>query len=262
MNLQEKLKQGAAQIAPRIVLYGIPGIGKSTFASKAPNPVFVPTEDGLSALKHVPQFPVAKTAKEFEDNIDTLINEPHNFNTVIIDTADWLEALICEEILKESKGSCMQTACGGYGAAWGVLKNRFRSILQKLEYFRDNHVMTVFVAHSSVQKISTPESGEFDQYSLKLNHGTNKSPGGIAALLTEWADAVFFLTRQNGSEKGAAIGGERILRCVTTMTAECKNRWGMPDFLQGDEITWKNILSYYRNSVVSNSQVTGGQANG
>jgi len=249
MNLQDKLKQGAAVQAPRIVLYGIPGIGKSTFASTAPNPVFVPTEDGLSALKHIPQFPVAKTAREFEDNISSLINEEHNFKTVIIDTADWLENLLCEDILRESKGLCMQTACGGYGAAWGVLKNRFRSILQKLEYFRDNRIMVVFIAHSSIQKISTPESGEFDQYSLKLNHGTNKSPGGIAAMLVEWADAVLFLTRKNGSEKGASVGGERILRTVTTMKAECKNRWGLPDTLEGADINWSTILNYYRKSV-------------
>lgn len=254
MTLQEKLKQGAMQTAPRIVLYGIPGIGKSTFASQAYNPVFVPTEDGLSALKHIPQFPVAKTIQEFEENLDSLISEKHDFKTVIIDTADWLETLICEDILKTQKGSNMATACGGYGAAWGVLKNRFRSILQKMEYFRDNRIMTIFIAHSSIQKIATPESGEFDQYSLKLNHGTNKSPGGVASLLVEWADAVFFLTRKNGSEKGSAVGGERILRCVTTMTAECKNRWGMPDYLEGSDITWSNIMKYYSQSTTSTKQ--------
>lgn len=248
MNLQDKLKQGSSQVAPRIVLYGIPGIGKSTLASQAPNPVFVPTEDGLSALKNVPQFPVAKTIQEFESNIDMLIREKHEFSTVIVDTADWLETLICEDILRANKSANMATACGGYGAAWGVLKNKFRELLNKMEWFRDNHIMTIFIAHSSIQKIATPESGEFDQYSLKLNHGTNKSPGGVASLLVEWADAVLFLTRKNGSEKGASVGGERILRCVTTMTAECKNRWGMPDFLEGDNINWNTILSYYSNA--------------
>lgn len=248
MTLQERLQAGAAIKAPRIVIYGIPGIGKSTFASQAYKPVFIPTEDGLSALKHVPQFPVAKTIDEFDSNLECIMNQEHEFKTVIIDTADWLETLICDDILTRQKGYNMATACGGYGAAWGVVKTKFKEILLKLEALRTQRIMTIFIAHSSIQKISTPESGEFDQYSLKLNHGTNKSPGGIASLLIEWADAVFFLTRKNGAEKGATVGGERILRCVTTMGAEAKNRWGMPDYLEGQDINWNNIMSYYKNA--------------
>lgn len=246
MTLNEKLKQGAKRQAPRIVLYGISGIGKSTLASQSIRPVFVPTEDGLSALKNVPQFPVSKTFDEFNSNINDLIHEQHDFKTVIIDTADWLEDLLIKDILQKSGSACMANACGGYGAAWGVLKNRMRDLLSKLEYFRDNGVMVIFTAHCDVQTISSPESGTFNQYSLKLNHGTNKSPGGTAQLLIEWSDAVLFLTRENGSEKGEEVGGERILRCVTTIGAVAKNRWGMPDKLEGDEINWNNILNYYK----------------
>ena len=35
---------------PRILVYGVHGVGKTTFAAGAPDPVFVVTEDGLGTL--------------------------------------------------------------------------------------------------------------------------------------------------------------------------------------------------------------------
>ena len=46
MTLLEKIHRGRAPRPPRILAYGVEGIGKSTFASEAPRPVFIQTEDG------------------------------------------------------------------------------------------------------------------------------------------------------------------------------------------------------------------------
>ena len=43
---------------PRVLIHGVAGIGKSTFAASADAPVFVLTEDGLGKLQ-VPHFPLA-----------------------------------------------------------------------------------------------------------------------------------------------------------------------------------------------------------
>ena len=59
---------------PRIVLYGVPGIGKTTEASFAPKPIFLPVEDGLGQLD-VPTFPQPKDYSEVASAIDTLLNE-------------------------------------------------------------------------------------------------------------------------------------------------------------------------------------------
>ena len=43
------LRRTAVKRPPRIFPYGIHGVGKSTFAASAPNPVYIQTEDGLDA---------------------------------------------------------------------------------------------------------------------------------------------------------------------------------------------------------------------
>ena len=41
---------------PRILIHGVAGVGKTTFAAGAPAPVFICTEDGLGTLDAT-QFP-------------------------------------------------------------------------------------------------------------------------------------------------------------------------------------------------------------
>ena len=46
----DSVKRSFNQAPPRIVMYGVGGVGKSTFAASAPNPIFIPVEDGISTL--------------------------------------------------------------------------------------------------------------------------------------------------------------------------------------------------------------------
>jgi hypothetical protein len=53
----ESLRHTTALSSPRILIHGVAGVGKTTFAAAAPNPVFILTEDGLGTLG-VPHFPL------------------------------------------------------------------------------------------------------------------------------------------------------------------------------------------------------------
>mgnify|MGYP003622123438 FL=1 len=53
-----ELKRTTALAAPRILVHGVAGVGKTTFAAGAPAPVFVCTEDGLGTLEAT-HFPLA-----------------------------------------------------------------------------------------------------------------------------------------------------------------------------------------------------------
>ena len=88
---------------PRILVHGTEGIGKSSFVAKAPNPVFIQTEDGLAQI-NVQKFPLAESFDEVMENLTALLNEPHDYKTVVIDSVDWLEGLAIRKILEGSKG--------------------------------------------------------------------------------------------------------------------------------------------------------------
>ena len=49
------IKTGREVTPPRVIVYGVNGIGKSTFAAQSGG-LFIPTEDGMGLLD-VPRFP-------------------------------------------------------------------------------------------------------------------------------------------------------------------------------------------------------------
>ena len=50
MKLLSRIERGRTQLPPRILTYGVEGVGKSTYASQSPHPIFIQTEDGLGRL--------------------------------------------------------------------------------------------------------------------------------------------------------------------------------------------------------------------
>ena len=80
MSVLSRIERGRQSVPPRIVLYGTEGIGKSTFASQAPAPIFVPTEDGLSEID-CERFPLAKSIDDVLTALAELHVEPHDHQT-------------------------------------------------------------------------------------------------------------------------------------------------------------------------------------
>ena len=76
MTTLDKVAHGRTAKPPRILLYGVEGIGKSTFGSQAPNPVFVQTEDGLDAIDCA-RFPLATTYDDVIESLEELQRRDH-----------------------------------------------------------------------------------------------------------------------------------------------------------------------------------------
>jgi hypothetical protein len=87
------LERSTALSSPRILVHGVAGVGKTTFAAGAPDPVFILTEDALGTLA-VQHFPLARKFEDVMEALAALYSEPHDFKTVVIDSIDWVEPLV------------------------------------------------------------------------------------------------------------------------------------------------------------------------
>lgn len=176
----KSIKKNVSLSAPRVLVYGVEGIGKSTFAAGAPSPVFIQTEDGLGSLA-VDHFPIATSVKDVLDAISTLFDSDHAFKTVVIDSLDWLETLIWRDI--ESKYDAKDLA---YGKGAMIAADKWREILDGLTALRNERGMIVIlIAHCEIKRFDSPETEPYDRYQPKLQARSS-------ALMREWADAVLF----------------------------------------------------------------------
>jgi hypothetical protein len=221
-----------------LVLYGTEGIGKSTFAAGAPNPVFVPTEDGLGEIDCA-KFPLAANYDQVVAALTELRTQQHEFETVAIDSLDWLERLIWDKLCAEFGVNSIEKVDGGYAKGYTHALTHWREILNHLDALRTGRVMVVvLIAHSKIEKFEDPESPPYDRYTPRLHKHA-------AALVSEWADAVLFATRRFRTQTDDAgfnrkrtiahaigrDGGERVLRCVGGPACVAKNRYGITEDL-------------------------------
>lgn len=216
--------KGVRQKPPRIILYGVRGVGKSTFAAGATNPIFVPTEDGLGVLD-VAAFPVAKSFDELMANLDSLLTEEHTYRTVVLDSLDWAEKLIHEEIRKEEGESIFTN----YGRGYVFAIAYFERLLKKLDELRDQKGLTiVVVAHTIVKRFQSPDVEAYDRWELDLHQKS-------ASVCEEWADVLAFATQRVFTVKGdseervrGAGTGERVMLTEERPSHAAKNRYSLP----------------------------------
>ncbi len=97
-----QLERGRKSAALKVVIYGPEGIGKSTFASMFPRPVFIDTEGSTSHMD-VTRTPAPLSWTELTRQVDIFIQNTHLLGTLVVDTADWAEKL-CTEQLCSVKG--------------------------------------------------------------------------------------------------------------------------------------------------------------
>ncbi len=233
MSLLEQVHSGRRHRPPRLLIYGTEGIGKSTLASQAPAAIFIPTEDGLDQIE-CESFPLARSFDNVLSYLAVLSTEDHQYKTVVIDSADWLERLIFDHVCKQYGAKSIERVDGGYGKGYVHALAQWRQVIDALRYLREQRGMIVVVlAHAKIEKFADPESTTFDRFSPRLNKNAT-------ALLCEWCDAILLATRERGAAKGEKSGGQRILRCVGSPACVAKNRYGLPETLP---LSWPALVS-------------------
>jgi hypothetical protein len=218
-----KIERGRRHSPVRAVVYGTEGIGKSTLAAAFPAPVILDTEEGTHHLD------VARVSIGSWDELRAAIAElgggRGEFRTVVIDSADWAERLLTEQLLRDNKWASIESA--GYGKGFTMLAEAFGRFLTQCDALIGVGLNVVFVAHSKVQRTSPPDMADgFDRYELKLTKQT-------APLLKEWCDLLAFCNYKTAVTEGSdgrkkATGGKRRLMHLERAAAwDAKNRYGL-----------------------------------
>jgi hypothetical protein len=244
------LKKTGLARPPRIVVYGTHGIGKSTFAAAAPNPVFILTEEGLDAISAT-AFPVCSSFEEILEAIGALANEDHNFESVILDSADWAEQLVHKRVAQDNNVKTIDAI--GYGRGYKAAADYWRQILDGLDHLRNEKGMQIIMlAHSQVRRFDDPLADPYDRYQLDLHHGS-------ASLVSEWCDIMMFANQQYNTVKAdvgfnqkvtRAVGsGNRVLYTQERPGWQAKSRWSIPDTLPLDYSKFAESLSAAMNEV-------------
>lgn len=254
MSLLKKTTKGTKSLPRRICVYGTHGIGKSTFASMAPNPLVLDIEGGTADIEFFGRLEKADGLESFEDVlsvISDLLNEPHDFETLVIDSLDWLEQWIWDSVCQQHNVQSIEKVDGGFGKGYIVALTLWRELFAGLDALRVQRGMTIILlAHCRVARFESPEGSAYDRYEPKLQNGKNVSALGAAL---EWCDEVLFATykvfvqtEENGFNKKRGIGvgsGERVLRCTERPAHIAKNRLGIPDEIPLD---WDDFAAFVR----------------
>lgn len=226
------ITRGKRLRAPKIVVYGPPKIGKSTFAASAPHPIGIITEEGIDNLD-VAAFPKAERYEDVMQAIATLYSETHEFQTVFVDSLDWLEPLILAKVCKDNNVDNVEKI--GYGRGYIFADDLWKQFFAGLDALRNDKAMTVVcIAHEQLTKVKDPsQSSDYDSYSLKLNKRAT-------ALVNEWADIIGFAqhevytrqvdpTNKLNKDVKATTTGARKLHLNPHPAYVAGNRYGIPD---------------------------------
>lgn len=218
-----------------VTICGDSGLGKTSLAATFPKPIVIRAEDGLQGVPselRPDAFPLLQSVKELWEQLRTLLQEEHDYQTLIVDSATALERLFITHILESDpkKPSSINTALGGYGAglaAVAALHQRVRKACGLLNERKNMHI--VFVAHADTETIELPDQDPYTRYSLRLG---KKS----VAPYVDDSDLVGFLkletfTTGDGERKKALSDGTRQLICYATAANVSKNRYGIEEEL-------------------------------
>lgn len=230
---------------PKIVLYGPSGIGKSTFAAQAPNPLVIDVEGGMNLIN------VAKhKVKSFEEMMETLValsTQDHNFQYVVVDSIDWLERIMIRYLCSTNNAKTINDPnCKAFSFGRGekllmTLWERFINALNSLHATKNMGI--ILIAHNQITKFNDPMTESYDKHSLKLEKRSGE-------FVKEWAECILFADLKvkieeeevgfkNTVNRGKEVG--RVLYTEKRPAFEAKNRYGL---LPEIDFSWKSFIKH------------------
>lgn len=243
----------------RIMIYGLEGTGKSTFGAKAEKPLFLSPEGGADQLRDaegspVEELPNVKNWEDLKSSLQKVLKEEHDFKTLVLDSADWIESL-CQMAIVGTSGKTMTTVDGGYGSGFKKAQTMHKELLDVISKIRDERGMNIIItAHAHVKPVRDPEMlSDYDAFEIKCHEH-------VSSMWREWVDGLFFvrfktfIKENDDNQKSRAVGtGERVLYTVKRPAFQAKNRYNLPAELNFTMDIWGELNKYIGKGISADS---------
>lgn len=230
------LRMVRADLPPRVLIYGPPGMGKTTLASEWPAPVFLQVEDGTPGDLELSSFGQLTSYDEVMDAIGALYTDDHDCQTLVSDSLDKLEPMVWAKVCQDNNWQTIETP--GYGKGYVAADNYWRDLIEGVNALRrDKGMGIVYIAHSTIDRVDDPMTQSYSRFDIRLH----KRAIGI---FQDEVDAVLFLNQDTtikqddpkakhgaGTRVRADGGGNRWIYAAPRPSFVAKNRYGIPDKL-------------------------------
>jgi hypothetical protein len=220
----------------RVLLYAPEKWGKTSFASEAPDPIFICTEDGLDKLLDEGRVtkPIMHNPEPFSSwhdvtlAVNSVVVMEHTHRTLVIDTLNGVEQLLFKHIIK-TKCDNDPEKFDAYGRGPKIAAQYWQDLLDPLDSCRRRGMSILLLAHARISKFSNPEGDDYDRYSPDMDKYS-------WAVLHKWLDMILFgnfevfttKTVKSAAKAKAEGGTSRILYCERTAAFDAGNRHGLP----------------------------------
>lgn len=220
-----------------IFIFGVDGIGKSTFAANAPDTLFLDIEGSTDEM-NVRRYPDPKDRAAFKwadllAAVRSLIVDPQGYKHLALDTVDAIEALIFDHVCE--KAGAPNVGEIPYGRGYDAALEEWRLLIAALEQLQQRHgVGIILLGHAHLKTFKNPQGDDFDRYIVKMHEKS-------AAFLRERARGVYFANYETFADKDkktkrvrGVSTGARLLYTQRTAAYDAKDRYGLPEQLALD----------------------------
>lgn len=219
------ITRGKKAVPIKCVIYGAEGIGKSTFASQFPDPVFIDTEGSTARMD------VARVEPESWEGllqaVEYFRKHTNECRTLVVDTLDWAERMCIQHVVMTHGWNKEGIEQPGFGRGYKIAADEFKKLLVALDEVAEKGIHIVCTAHAMMRKFEQPdEQGSYDRWEMKLSK--HNSP-----MVKEWCDMLLFanyktfIVGKDKSGKGKGRGGARVMYTQHDPCWDAKNRFGL-----------------------------------
>lgn len=204
-----------------MLVYGQPGVGKTTFAAKAPNALILDFESGTMSVRNM-DVAIA-TPRTLEDIQRTIKKaQKAGFETLVIDSTTEMARHFMNQVMGEmTRKDPRKSLFSPTLEAWGMVTEMMRFIIR---ISRDAQMHTIFVGLETLEKTERDDK-VFARPALSPKVGED---------ITAYVDIV---------GRMAMVKKERVLFLESSSEYIAKDRSGvLPATLSGEDLSFQHVI--------------------